>query len=250
MAKNKQSNEVKKEGNGWLGVKKGTKRIWVVGIAIILISIGWIVLVGPWFDCADRGKYCTLIKGEVLDEEVLTMGGGTWCDDTGCRKTPIAPISNTYSVKVLEVYHGDVRGGQEIIVDNYQQSFVKEKLEIGKIYKMRLLIDTPEEITEGFLFESQKKSIYEYFTGQHQLALYFGYYHGKQLREPWHVLTTLPIMIIALIATILLVTESILVRLVTVVFVVWFVLPMLISNLISLIALLMISIIFWHKRRK
>ena len=98
MDKNKQINEGGKEKNGWFVVKKSTKRIWMVGIVIILIGV-LLVLVSPPPSC--DGRDCTVIKGGVLEEGVLTMSGhGGWIEtDNACNKTkdcPCKELINNY----------------------------------------------------------------------------------------------------------------------------------------------------------
>ena len=255
------SGQKSRTGREWINTLRSAKVIWAAGIVIILVGV-LLVLVSPPPSC---GYGCEVIKGEVLEEGVETIGQTVdtvktehkcnttrdcpyeellnkyergcvcVCRDNFCYVNICGDVSkpNTYSVKVLKVYHGELKEGQEIIVNNYDRgSEGAKKLYVGKTYKLVLYDDIiaigAEEKADAdvWLFDSQKELLRDYSTGKLTLRLYI-----LEISQPesgsvgFVILVLLCLVILVFVSLLFIIKGNIFMRFVTSIFIVVFVIP-------------------------
>ena len=101
------SGQKSRTGREWLNTLRSAKVFWIIGVVIILVGI-LLVLISPPPSCGGLFGGCDMIKGEVLEEGVLTIG------TAGHEVNTTIPCESPYDCPCLELlnkYNAKVGGG-------------------------------------------------------------------------------------------------------------------------------------------
>ena len=210
-------------------LKKRTKIVWCIGLIVIVLGVLSILILPP---PGCYGNVC--IKGTVIERGVLTTGGGTWCTEGKCQELKPEPKMDSYSIRVEKVYSGDVKVGDTVKVDEAGE------LEIGKTYKLMYYPSILKVKEKGsILWDSQSRKLKDFFNINFQKCFYgignsdiccdgfYGSGHDCE-HERWSIFFTIPLMLFVFMATFILTKENLKIRLLTALFITYFVLPALI----------------------
>jgi hypothetical protein len=170
---------------------------------------------------------------ELLKKYNADVGGGCVCIYDLCQVIidKEVPKSNTYSVKVLKVYSGNLKEGQEIVVNNYEYYVdpAVKRLDVGSEYKLVLKnkYSTEEKAdADTWLFDSQKERLKNYLTGKFAFQSYI-----PEISQPeagmggFIIIIMVGLVILAFIFAMILVKGNILIKLITSLFIIVFVIP-------------------------